>query len=406
MSFALRARYVYPVDRPAIEHALVTVDRKGWIREVGTRTDAKSTIDLGDAALLPGLVNCHTHLEFSDLKNPLGKPGMPFVEWIRLVITERSKTSGSSRSRLELGLEEGVRNGSTLFGEIATAEPVEYSRVQLLAVLFTEVIGFSRARADSVYEATRNRLNELQPHSEAEVGISPHAPYTVSAQLTSRLVELAKERVIPVAMHIAESREELQLLATGDGPFQELLDERSMWDSEAISRGSRPLDYLRILSNAPRSLVIHGNYLDEEELDFLAANAERMSLVYCPRTHTYFRHAPYPLEMALQKRVRVALGTDSRASNPDLSLLEEMRHVAREFSGINPNTVLRMGTLAGAEALGRDAEVGSITPGKLANLVAIPLKRRVSSAEDALDVALWGNAAPSKVWYRGIEWGG
>jgi cytosine/adenosine deaminase-related metal-dependent hydrolase len=349
-------------------------------------------------------VNCHTHLEFSDLKKPLGKPLMPLVDWIRLVIAARSKTSSTSSDWLQVGLHEGVRSGTTLFGEIATAEPTTYSGVRSIAVLFAEVIGFSRARAESVYEAIRKRLDELQHHSEGEVGISPHAPYTVSPQLVSKLVSLANERVMPIAMHIAESKEELQLLATGVGPFQELLDERSMWDAGAIPRGSRPMHYLRMLAEAPRALVIHGNYLNEDELDFLAVNAERMSLVYCPRTHAYFGHSPYPLETALQKGVRVALGTDSRASNPDLNLLGEMRHVAREFATIDPHKVLRMGTLTGAEALGRHAEVGSITPGKHANLIAIPLeRRRASNAEDALNSILASDAMPSKVWLRGIE---
>jgi cytosine/adenosine deaminase-related metal-dependent hydrolase len=203
-------------------------------------------------------------------------------------------------------------------------------------------------------------------------------------------------------MHVAESTEELQLLRDGTGPFQELLNERSMWDVEAIPRGSRPLDYLRILSIAPRALVIHGNYLDAEEHAFLAANVDRMSLVYCPRTHAYFKHPTYALPLLLERGVRVALGTDSRASNPDLDLFAEMRHVATSFSHIDPQTVLRMGTLAGAEALGRDAEVGSITPGKFANLVALPLPPHTAqSAEDALGGILAGDQKVRRVWLRG-----
>ena len=127
-------------------------------------------------------------------------------------------------------------------------------------------------------------------------GISPHAPYTVHPGLLKRLVALAVEKKLPVAMHLAESREELELLATGTGPFRDLLVDRSMWDTEAIPLGSTPLDYLRTLAEAPRALVIHGNNLSDEEIGFLAAHRERMSVVYCPRTHAYFGHDPYPLE--------------------------------------------------------------------------------------------------------------
>src|SRR6185295_17366822 len=111
--------------------------------------------------------------------------------------------------------------------------------------------------------------------------------------------------------------------------FKTLLEERSMWDEGAIPLNSRQLDYLRMLAEAPSSLIIHGNYLDQEELEFIGAHRSRMSLVYCPRTHAYFFHSAYPLGQALSAGVRVALGTDSRASNPDLSLLGEMRHIAR-----------------------------------------------------------------------------
>jgi cytosine/adenosine deaminase-related metal-dependent hydrolase len=176
-----------------------------------------------------------------------------------------------------------------------------------------------------------------------------------------------------MAMHLAESREELELLRDGTGPFQELLDERSMWDADAIPRASRPLDYLRMLAESPRALIVHGNYLDAGELSYLAAQRERMSLVYCPRTHDYFFHSPYPLGQALALGVRVALGTDSRASNPDLCLFDEMRHVARTHPTVDPQQVLRMGTLDGAESLGYQGQMGSITPGKRNELIAIPL---------------------------------
>ena len=128
-----------------------------------------------------------------------------------------------------------------------------------------------------------------------------------------------------------------------------------------------------MLADAPRALVIHGNYLDRDEHEFLAAHADRMSLVYCPRTHAYFDHPPYPLAELLAAGVRVALGTDSRASNPDLNLLGEMRHVARTHAGrAARRRSSRWRRSTRLEALGCEQECGSITPGKLANL-CVPL---------------------------------
>src|SRR5205823_8486807 len=135
----------------------------------------------------------------------------------------------------------------------------------------------------------------------------------------------------------------------------------------------RPLDYLQTLATAHRALVIHGNYLAADEIQLLAAHRDCMSVVYCPRTHAYFGHEHYPLEAMLAAGVRVAVGTDSRASNPDLRLFEELREIARRHSAVSPEAVLQMGTLAGAEALGIAHEYGSITPGKRARLAVVTL---------------------------------
>jgi cytosine/adenosine deaminase-related metal-dependent hydrolase len=231
------------------------------------------------------------------------------------------------------------------------------------------------------------------------VGISPHAPYTVHPELLQRLIDSAVARNLPVAMHLAESLEELELLRDNTGPFQQLLADRSMWDPEAIPLGSKPLDYLRVLSQAPRALVIHGNYLSSEEIAFLGENRETMSAVYCPRTHAFFGHSAYPLAKMLEAGVRVPLGTDSRASNPDLNLLSEMRFVAKQFPNLTPETILQMGTLWGAESLGLNQDIGTLEPGKLADLVAIPCPGSNGPFSTILD----GSDQPTHVFVRGEQ---
>ncbi len=397
MAHSLQARVVYPVGRPPIEHGVVTVDGERIVA-VGNAADGDHVHDLGNVALLPGLVNAHTHLEFSYLKQPLGQPGMRLADWIRLVIAERGRGDLVPTDAIVAGLSESIAAGVTTMGEIATAGPTAYS-CALDVLQFVEVIGFSRARVVSALSAAVERIDALH---DPYVGVSPHAPYTVSPALVRQLLAMANHRTLPVAMHLAESVDELEFMSTGTGPLQELLEERSMWDGGAVPRGSRPLDYLRMLAEAPRALVIHGNYLDAAERAFLAEYAERMSLVYCPRTHAYFGHRPYPLVELLAAGVRVALGTDSRASNPDLDLLSEMRHVARAHPTIDSHDVLRMGTLAGAEALGRAADVGSLAAGKLANMVAVPLPVGARGGEaELLEEMLAGTNGASAVWVRG-----
>ena len=195
------------------------------------------------------------------------------------------------------------------------------------------MIGFSRARAESAFaavlsawmqwrirrrrlELVRTRRTRCRP-SYSSNSLGWPASETCRWRCTWR-----------------RAQRSLSLLAGWEarGRFKRCWIGAACRDSEAIPRGSRPLDYLRALADSPRALVIHGNYLSGEELAFIGERRERMSLVFCPRTHAYFGHAPYPLERAVSAGARVALGTDSRASNPDLSLLEEMRFVARHVS--------------------------------------------------------------------------
>jgi cytosine/adenosine deaminase-related metal-dependent hydrolase len=195
----------------------------------------------------------------------------------------------------------------------------------------------------------------------------------VHPRLLSSAAWLSFGARLPVAFHLAESREELQLLREGEGPLRDLLVELDAWQADAIPLGTRPLDYLKTLLTAHRALVIHGNYLDDDELDFLAANSARMSVVYCPRTHDRFGHGPYPLARMQQRGVSMALGTDSRASNPDLNLWEELRFVSQRFSNIPLSHVLALGTLGGAKALGIDRQFGTLEPGKRPGLIAVEL---------------------------------
>ncbi len=169
-----------------------------------------------------------------------------------------------------------------------------------------------------------------------------------------------------------------------------------MWDESAIPRGSRPMDYLRMLAEAPRALVIHGNYLAADEIEFLAGRRDSMSVAFCPRTHAYFGHPTYPLDAMRAAGVRVVLGTDSRASNPDLSVLTELRFAAARFPGVPPEAWLRMATRDAAIALGLGDETGVLAPGKRADMAALPC-----ASGDPYAAVISGDATPARVWLAG-----
>jgi cytosine/adenosine deaminase-related metal-dependent hydrolase len=255
----------------------------------------------------------------------------------------------------------------------------------LHSTIFLELIGLEASKLDGLLEMARSFVLDLQDAAgDVRPGLSPHAPYTASPQLIERVCRLSSGERFPVAMHLAESREELELLANHSGPLVEVLKDLEAWHPEAISLGSKPLNYLQRLAKANRALVIHGNYLNRDEMQFLATHADHMSVVYCPRTHSFFGHEPYPLADMLAAGVRVAVGTDSRASNPDLRILKELRQVAQMHPQVPPEAVLKLGTLDAAEALGIDRDYGSITAGKRASFAVVPLADTSLSPFDSI----------------------
>ncbi|MCE9547240.1 MAG: amidohydrolase family protein [Planctomycetia bacterium] len=410
--YALQARYVFPVDAPPLENGVVLVDARE-IRSVGSTppTDCE-LIELGNAAILPGLVNAHAHLDFSNLATPLGRPGMPLYEWLDLVVRRERDAAAAvasecSQAAIERGLHEALSHGTTGIGDIVRrteqVKPSGLLGTSLDYTAFLELIGLSSQRASTAMAQGATWLDASDPVADAETfhaALSPHAPYSTRLSLVEAVCRLSTERHFPIAMHLAESRDELELLDIQAGGLVDTIRGLGAWDATAFRPGMKPRDYLELLATADRALVIHGNYLDAEDRAFLAQHAARVAVVYCPRTHSYFGHAPYPLAELLAAGASVALGTDGRGSNPDLSLLAEMRHVAAHHSAVEPAAVLRMGTLAGAEALGHANRYGSLTPGKEANLAVVPLPNR-DAAVDPHELIFDSELGVTMTIYRG-----
>ncbi len=349
------------------------------IVHVGENRVFPADVDLGDVALLPALVNAHTHLEFSLLEAPLAPPAAGFCNWIREVIRHRQERAPNQAEAIVAGLQESRRAQVAAIGEIASQPwPLEVAsalgdpELKIGGVVFRELLGLAPDREAALLDAAAVHLHS-PPFANLRAGLSPHAPYTASPELIRRAVEVAVSRGAPVAMHLAETTEELELLASHSGPMRILLDELDAWSAGAIPRGIRPLDYLRLLSPAPRALVIHGNYLTTDEIAFVGERAATMSVVYCPRTHAYFGHGAYRLADLVAAGANVALGTDSRASSPDLNLWSEAQTAAEAHPNVSPAEILRMATNHGAKALGIENAYGSLGAGKRASFWTLPI---------------------------------
>jgi cytosine/adenosine deaminase-related metal-dependent hydrolase len=393
-----RARWILPVTSPPIEGGYLTFS-DGRLVDVSTSTDEASVQDLGDVALLPGLVNAHTHLEFSDLTEPLGKASHRFADWIRAVLAHRQAASESDAAgqiaAIQQGLDESHQFGVRTIGEITTSPFSHQQQIDTKSdgVSFLELICMSDDRIAAQLESARQFLDRRAgPCRDWSVGLSPHAPYTAHPELVRRAVELAKQAPCPIAMHLAETREELELLSAHSGPLRELLEERQFWNPVAFPRNTRPLDYLKILAAAPRCLVIHGNYLQRDEIELLAIHGRSMSLVYCPRTHSYFSHEAYPLAELLNAGVRLALGTDSRASNPDLSMWSELKFAVAKHPEVHPADLLAMATVEGGASLGTTKQrtgVDDIRNWLVASVVVDQLKDPYGCLTDESSSIAW-----------------
>lgn len=366
-TWVLTTRWILPVDGPALEGGTVTIagDRIHAVRRRGERS---ADVDLGNSAVVPGFVNAHTHLDLSGLRGRT-PPSSRFTDWLRAVISfRRQRTHGEVFADVRAGLAESLGAGTTLVGDISSAglswEVLEQSPGR--AVVFYELLGLPRDRARAAWRDANAWLTARPGGRTVRAGLSPHAPYSVRRSLFRAAAMLARRRRLPLTVHLAESRAELELLGHRRGEFVEFLTDLDVWDPAGLAGGAD--EVLRLTAAAGTVLFAHGNYLSPETV--LPAGA---GLVYCPRTHAAFGHEPYPLAGLLARGVSVALGTDSLASSPDLSVLAEACFLHERHPEVAAADVLRLATLAGARALGWDDETGSLTPGKSADLAVVPL---------------------------------
>jgi cytosine/adenosine deaminase-related metal-dependent hydrolase len=393
------ARWVFPVSGPPLDHGTITIrgDTIEAVEPRGTRTPDE---DLGNVAIIPGLVNAHTHLDLSGARG-LIPPTDPdhFTDWLRGVIAyRRSRTPEQVQADIRAGLDECLRSGTTLLGDITSggASYPAVSTAKTRAVLFWEVIGLSKERYQAAWDEFAIKAGvgwtdepALYPVTQfCRWEVSPHAPYSVNHDCARGQMWMGG-----AAIHLAESPAELELLATKSGPFLAFLNELGVWNPASFTAGIR--DFVASRPGArPPVLYVHCNYLPPD-----APFAPAHSIVYCPRTHAAFKHPPHPFREFLRRGVRVCLGTDSLASNPDLDILAEARFVRSRDPDFPGDRVLRMVTLSGAEALGWADECGSLEAGKSADFVAVPLPDR--NEVDPHQLLLGEAAGERRTMFRG-----
>lgn len=387
----LTARYVLPVATPHIEYGAVLV-RDDRIVEIGDFNHLKElhpdepVKDFGLAALLPGFVDLHTHLEYTAMRGLVDD--LPYPSWkYQLMQKEGLFSPRDWDDSALLGAAEATQSGITTIADVtetgASCRAVEASGLR--GVVYREVSTMDKRQVSSVMETALRDIDEWRNCSDPKrvtVGIAPHAPYSCHPELFRRIAEYARDGA-PVSLHLAGSHEEYQFVKYGSSMLA--TDVRDVFDANAplwLPTGVSPVRYVLQwgILDSPNILAVHCTQVDDDDIEILRRHD--VAVAHCPRCNAKLGMGIAPIDKFLRAGIRVGLGTDSPAASNSMDVFEEMRiglllqrallgekhfMIARQF--------VKMATLDAARALGIDDRVGSIEPGKQADIIAVDLSK-------------------------------
>jgi len=381
----LRARLVVPMSQPPIDDGAVVVEGDS-ITAVGPtaeiRTEHAGEIrDLGEVALAPGLINAHCHLDYTDMVDQVEWRGS-FIEWIlQLVALKQLQSDKQYLAAIRSGLDQLLNSGTTTVMNIESFPELidQVGSTPLRVVWCLELIDYGRT--DTPQKIMDGMEEFMATQRGMNLGLSPHAPYTVSAELYRLAARGAKERGILLTTHLAESQEEDDMIRRGSGHMYDyfLRAGRDMSDCRHVGPVRLLADYGVLGSNC---LAAHANHLTPLAMKRLAETGTHV--VHCPKTHQFFKRTTPLVELLRDSGINVCLGTDSMASNDTLNMFAEMQQLARIFPLMSAEEILTMATLNAARALNRADTLGQITPGAKADLISVPLDGGIADAYEAV----------------------
>lgn len=405
----LKARWIAPVATPPIENGLVAIEN-GCIADIRTaRSSDRADEDFGDAIIVPGFVNAHTHLELTLHHNRVAFAGT-FAGWLAalLKIRETEDLDAMMREARPMGLRQSIEAGVTTIGDIGSQHDAmeDWWRSPINVVGFREVLGIGPMTQSINPRSAERVIQDIEGfESRAEtdgpihaIGLTPHSPYSVTLEAFRHAANHADKTARPVTTHVAETLEEVELLRDGTGPIRDFLETLDLWDGSFQVPGCSPIAYLDGLGFLDcRPLLVHANYVSDDDMDRIASS--NASVAFCPRSHAFFQHTRHRYVDMLRRGINVCLGTDSLASNDTLSLLDEARFLRSRDSTIDSEQLLRMATLNGSQALGLAGRTGSIESGKQADFVVIPLAH--ASTREPLSDLMSSQTDPRSVYVCG-----
>jgi len=386
----IRAKTVVPMSGPPLEDGAVAVAQDGRIAAVGPfaqvyRNRPGEVVELGEQALLPGLINAHCHLDYTRMRHAIN-PQRSFTRWIsRINALKRQMTDEDYLASIADGFAELRAWGATTvcnleaFPELLPKLPPPPLRTWW----FLELIDLRNRLATEEFMEGTLAFFEGRKDWLGGFGLNPHAPYTASPELY-RLCQACADRFgMPLTTHIAESADEEAMFARGEGELFEFLRGlgRNMEDCGRHSAFSQAVRGGLI---GPGWLLAHANELDEADFDLIAATPGDWHVVHCPRSHAFFKHRPFPWERLEKLGVCISLGTDSLASNDSLSLFAELQAVQKAIPALTSETLLKTVTTHPAKALRKSGELGALQPGAHADMIALPYAGPACEVHDAI----------------------
>ncbi|MBI3050045.1 MAG: amidohydrolase family protein [Acidobacteria bacterium] len=383
-----RASWILPISSPPIGDGWVAVE-DGIVAGVGTGTKA-GVVDLGSAAILPALVNAHTHLELSYLAGAI-QPTDRFLDWIRAVMAARRRYPDPrdpvilSSARTTIAAARAA--GTGLMGDISnTLVAVPLLReAGMAARVFYELLGFNTDDPAGRVRAARAAIDaEGESGADVRLSLAPHAPYSVSPGLFTAIRDDLDAHPADVStVHLAESPDEVEFIARGTGGWRDLLAELGVWSTAWRPAGASPVAYLSALGFLDaRVLAVHAVQCSPDDLARLGTLGT--TVVSCPRSNRYVGVGDPPLDALYAWSVSVAFGTDSLASVVDLNMFAELAAARRLAPRVPAGRLLESATLRGASALGFGGQYGSIEAGKRASLIAVRVPADVADVEEYL----------------------
>ncbi len=400
------AKYIYPVTSEIIENGAIVIN-EGKIIDFGNREDldmkfqdVEERFNLRNALIMPGFVNAHTHLEFSNVKI---KEVKNFQDWLLKIVSERDKMQRKNwlkkikfleslydkrwKRLIKKRINEMIISGTIAIADVTnTAKLITLLlKIPLKVQIFIELIAFDEERGRSFFEAIKKSIENISQvikkhmlEKEFKISLSAHAPYSVSETLFRLIKSFNKSS--KTSVHLAEPFEEIEFMKNGTGFFRDFLIKRGAftpgWKPPGIS-SVKYLDKIGFLDE--NTLAVHCVNVDDEDIEILSSR--NVSVCICPRSNFFLKVGKAPLRKFIDNGINVCLGTDSMASNRDLNILHELKFAKEFYPNVSDEELIKIATINGAKALGFENSCGSIEKGKDADLIFFPIPDNLKKSD-------------------------